>query len=600
MVRKDAKTQRIDTQGRGFVSSRLCVLIRPCQAISLLAILLFLLSATPVRAQQEPSDSAQAVIDSLLREVQELKLKELVMQNALEASGEQARMDSLRQAEQKQRIDSLRKTTPGVPLIIGGDTLLHVYASFGGEDAVHRVANIQHKILQTGKSLTMTTDSMHIFESEFSADIMSGEQVIMNVSDLDGLWQGMTRLELAEENMAIISAEIGRLHAEYGLKAKLKGFGWAIFLIVVQILFFILTARFIRHLRRRIISGFDGKVHSLVIKGYELLNVHQSKRILLLLTRVLQVLLVVVQLIISLPLLFSIFPETEKFTWNMINYVWTPLRDIALSAIFYFPNMVKIAVILYVVHWLLKAIRHVADEIGAGNLRIEGFYEDWAAPTYQIIRIFVVAFTLVVIWPWLPGSESGIFKGVSIFVAALFSLGSTTTIGNLISGIIITYMRPFVEGDYVRIDGREGVVVEKNAFITRLKDIKGNIVTVPNNSILSQQTVNYTAALRHGEGSIIHSDFTFTYVVPRETIESYLLEAAARCTMLLKEPAPFVLITALEDFYTRYEINAYTRETERLYAVYSELHHHIVDVFSEHHLNPTSSHFVSVKENKDY
>ena len=168
-------------------------------------------------------------------------------------------------------------------------------------------------------------------------------------------------------------------------------------------------------------------------------------------------------------------------------------------------------------------------------------------PTYHIIRIFVVAFTLVVVWPLLPGSESGVFKGVSIFVAALFSLGSTTTIGNLISGIIITYMRPFLVGDYVRIDNREGVVVEKNAFITRLKDIKGNIVTVPNNSILSQQTVNYSAALRHGQGTIIHTDFTFTYVVPRATIETYLLEAADRCDLLLKEPKPFVLVTALED-----------------------------------------------------
>jgi small-conductance mechanosensitive channel len=207
---------------------------------------------------------------------------------------------------------------------------------------------------------------------------------------------------------------------------------------------------------------------------------------------------------------------------------------------------------------------------------------------------------LVVIWPLLPGSESGVFKGVSIFVAALFSLGSTTTIGNLISGIIITYMRPFLIGDFVRIDGREGVVVEKNAFITRLKDIKGNIVTVPNNSILSQQTVNYSAALRHGEGTIVHSDFTFTYVVPRETIEQYLLEGAARCERLMKDPKPFVLVTALEDFYTRYEINAYTQEAEQLFEVYSELHKHIVDVFREHHLNPTSSHFVSVKENKDY
>ena len=549
---------------------------------------------------EETVDSAQLMIDSLNRELQQMKLQEIMMREALDKSGETARQDSIRRAEQKRRIDSLRQVTPGVPLIINGDTLLYVYANVGGEDATNRVASIERKILQIGKSLTMTTDSMHIFESEYMTDIMSGEIVIMRVSDLDGLWQGLSRQELAEKNMNIISAKINSLHAEYGLKAKLQGLGWAVFLIVVQIVFFVLTARFIRHLRKRIIAGFNGKIHSLVIKGYELWNVHQTKRLLLLATRFLQVLLVVLQLIISLPLLFSIFPETEKFTWKMINYIWEPLRDIMLSLINYFPNLVKIVVIIYVVRWLLKGIRHITDEITAGRLKIDKFYEDWAQPTYQIIRIFVIAFTVVVIWPWLPGSESGIFKGVSIFVAALFSLGSTTTIGNLISGIIITYMRPFLVGDYVRIDNREGVVVEKNAFITRLKDIKGNIVTVPNNSILSQQTVNYSAALRHGKGSIIHSDFTFTYVVPRETIEKYLLEAAGRCELLLKDPAPFVLITALEDFYTRYEINAYTRETERLFAVYSELHHHIVDVFREHQLNPTSSHFVSVKENKDY
>ncbi len=551
-------------------------------------------------AVQAQTDSTRLMIDSLTRELKEMKLKEMLMQEALEQSGETARMDSLRQAEQKQRIDSLRQTTPGVPLIIDGDTLLVVYASLGGESPVRRVESLQYKILQLGKSLKMTTDTMHIFESEYTADIMSGELVMMRVSDLDGLWHGMTRRQLAEENMRVISQAIEALQNEYGLEAKLEGLGWAVLVIVAQIVLLMLTFRLIRRLRRKILSGFSGKIKPVVAKGYEVLNILQWKRLLLMLTRGLLVMLVVIQLFISLPLLFSIFPETEKFTWKMINYVWSPLRDIVVSMVGFFPNLVKIVVIIYVVHWILRALRHVANELQSGRLKIEGFYEDWAMPTYHIIRIFVVAFTLVVVWPLLPGSESGVFKGVSIFVAALFSLGSTTTIGNLISGIIITYMRPFLVGDYVRIDNREGVVVEKNAFITRLKDIKGNIVTVPNNSILSQQTVNYSAALRHGQGTIIHTDFTFTYVVPRATIETYLLEAADRCDLLLKEPKPFVLVTALEDFYTRYELNGYTQDAEQLFEVYSDLHKHIVDVFREHQLNPTSSHFVSIKQNKDY
>jgi small-conductance mechanosensitive channel len=485
-----------------------------------------------------------------------------------------------------------------VPLIIEGDTLLYIYTSLGGDDPAHRVESVARKVTQIGKSLKLTTDSMHIFVSEYTDDVMCGEVVIVRVSDLDGLWNGMSRRELAEEYLRILSLEIERLHADYGLKAKLTGLGWAVFLIVVQVLFFILTARFIRYLRHLIIEGVDGRMKPLVIKGYELMNIHQVKRILLFLTRVLQVFLVLLQLFISLPLLFSIFPETEKFTWNMINYVWSPLRDMVISIVRYFPNLVKIAVIVYVVRWVLKGLHHISDEIAVGHLKIDRFYQDWAQPTYHIIRIFVVAFTLVVIWPLLPGSESGVFKGVSIFVAALFSLGSTTTIGNLISGIIITYMRPFLVGDFVRIGDQEGEVVEKNAFITRLRDIKGNLVTVPNNSILSQQTVNYTAAARDGKGSIVHSTFTFTYHVPRETVETYLLEGAARCKLLEKNPKPFVLYTALEDFYTQYEINGYTKETARLFAVYSELHRNIIDVFHEHNLDPTSSHFIKVQEVK--
>ena len=546
----------------------------------------------------QEQDSVQLRMDSLQRELQEMKMKELVLRNALDESGRGVREDSLRKAEQKHRIDSLRKVTPGVPLVIEGDTLLYIYTSLGGDDPAHRVESVARKVTQIGKSLKLTTDSMHIFVSEYTDDVMCGEVVIVRVSDLDGLWNGMSRRELAEEYLRILSLEMERLHADYGLKAKLTGLGWAVFLIVVQVLFFILTARFIRYLRHLIIEGVDGRMKPFVIKGYELMNIHQVKRILLFLTRVLQVFLVLLQLFISLPLLFSIFPETEKFTWNMINYVWSPLRDMVISIVRYFPNLVKIAVIVYVVRWVLKGLHHISDEIAVGHLKIDRFYQDWAQPTYHIIRIFVVAFTLVVIWPLLPGSESGVFKGVSIFVAALFSLGSTTTIGNLISGIIITYMRPFLVGDFVRIGDQEGEVVEKNAFITRLRDIKGNLVTVPNNSILSQQTVNYTAAARDGKGSIVHSTFTFTYHVPRETVEAYLLEGAARCELLEKNPKPFVLYTALEDFYTQYEINGYTKETARLFAVYSELHRNIIDVFHEHNLDPTSSHFIKVQEVK--
>ena len=562
----------------------------------LLLWLLMLPFPSMAQEQEQKIDSVQFTMDSLRHELQALQMEKLLMQHQLDITGQTAREDSMRQAHRRQHIDSLRQITPGVPVIVSGDTLFIVYAPLGGEDASHRVENIERKVLQIGKSLRTTTDSVHVFDSELTSDVMCGEVVLVRVSDLDGLWNGTDRRQLAVEHARIIQVKIEQMQEEYGLKAKLYGIGAALVLIVVQIIFFRLTMRFINWIRREIITGLRGRLRSLVFKDYVLLNVEQCKRILLILSRGLQVALIMLQLFISLPLLFSIFPETEKFTWNMINYVWSPLKDIFLSFVFYFPNLVKILVIIFVVRWVLKVIKHMSNEIEVGHLKIEQFYQDWAQPTYQIIRIFIIAFSLIVIWPLLPGSDSGIFKGVSIFVAALFSLGSTASIGNLISGIIITYMRPFQVGDYVQIGDREGTVIEKNAFITRLRDIKENVITVPNNSILSQSTVNYTAAVRQAGGTIVHSDFTFTYKVFREQIEPLLLEAAGRCQLLLKTPPPFVLVTQLEDFYTRYQINAYTQESQRLFEVYSELHKHILDVFRENNLEPTSSHFIKVNQ----
>ena len=559
-----------------------------------LLLLCLLLPVVGMAAQAEEPDSVQLQMDSLHREIQSLQLEKMLMQHRLDSTGQSAREDSLRQAQRRQQVDSLRQVTPGVPVVVTGDTLFTVYASLGGEDAKHRVEAIERKIVQIGKSLRTTTDSVHVFDGELTSDVMCGEAVLVRVSDLDGLWNGMSRQQLATTHARIIQVKIEQLQEEYGLKAKLYGVGAAVVLIVLQILFFQLTTRFINWIRREIAGGLRGRLRSLVFKDYELLNVEQGKRILFILSRVLQTALILLQLFISLPLLFSIFPETEKFTWNMINYVWSPLRDMFLSFVYYFPNLVKIGVIIFVVRWVLRAIKHMSDEIEAGRLKIDRFYQDWAQPTYQIIRIFILAFTVIVIWPLLPGSDSGIFKGVSIFVAALFSLGSTASIGNLISGIIITYMRPFQVGDYVQIGDREGTVIEKNAFITRLRDIKENIITVPNNSILSQSTVNYTEAVRQAGGTIVHSDFTFTYKVFREQIEPLLLEAASRCQLIMKTPPPFVLVTQLEDFYTRYQINAYTTESRRLFKVYSELHKNILDVFRENNLEPTSSHFVKV------
>ena len=236
-----------------------------------LIFLLFLL--LPLMAVAQEPDSAQLVMDSLKRELQELRLKEIIMQHALDSTGQSAREDSLRLVRRKMHIDSLKSITPGVPVIVEKDTLFILYASLGGEGPVHRAEDITYKILQLGKSLRTTTDTLTVFNSELTSDVMSGQFVLVPVSDLDGLWAGMSRQELAHVYMGIIDKKIKKMQAEYGLQAKLRGMTWAAALIVLQIVFFVLTARFTGWMRKEIMDGLRGRMKPLVVKGYELLFV---------------------------------------------------------------------------------------------------------------------------------------------------------------------------------------------------------------------------------------------------------------------------------------------------------------------------------------
>ena len=565
--------------------------------LSLLSLPMQAQEAEPEAAVEEQlTDPRDSVINALTRQIQEMRLTEILMQEQLEQTAMTAREDSLRKIHRQQRIDSLRQVTPGVPVIVDEDTLLLLYASRGGATPERRAKEAIDKIEKLGKSLTFNIDSMYVFDSELSSDIMSGDVVLLSLSDLDGMWQGKTRGELAEDYLGVIRAKVEELQEDYGLRAKLMGVLFAVLIIIVQIILIRLTLLLFRRLYKRIVWAMRTWIRPFVFKGYELLNTRNAARILLLLARILFWIVVLLQLFISIPLLFSIFPETQELTYKLLGYVWDPLKDIGLGIVSYIPNLIKIIIIIICFRYLIRGIHYVANEIAEGHIKLDGFYADWAIPTFQILRALIWCFAVVMIWPLLPSSDSEVFKGVSVFVGLVFSLGSTAIVGNIVSGIVITYMRPFKIGDFVKINGIEGEVVEKTAFVTRLRTTKNEIVTVPNSAIMSSEAVNYSSAAEQRKGVIIHTEVTIGYSVPRETVENLLLEAALSCTKLQKKPAPFVRVRALEDFYVRYEINAYTLNSLQLSACYSELHKAILDHFFEAGVEIMSPHFKAERD----
>jgi small-conductance mechanosensitive channel len=283
---------------------------------------------------------------------------------------------------------------------------------------------------------------------------------------------------------------------------------------------------------------------------------------------------------------------TKDLASTLFGYILTPLKNIFFGTIGYIPNLITIIVILFVTRYVIRGLKFFSVQIQKGKLVIPGFYVDWAEPTFNILRVLIYAFTVAIIYPYLPGSDSRIFQGVSVFVGIIFSLGSSSAIGNLVAGLVITYMRPFKIGDRIQIQTNIGFVVEKTLMVVRIKTHKNEYITFPNMMILSSSIINFnTSSDEDEEGLVLHADITFGYSTPWQTVHKVLIGAALATTHVQKTPKPFVLQTALDDFYACYQINLYTKKVDKVPAIYSELYENIQNGFREEGLDMTAAHF---------
>jgi small-conductance mechanosensitive channel len=560
----------------------------------LLPLIATICCAWTVYAQANASnDSLTTKDDSLVRElrmqIQELKLQSILMQERLEDSGKSAREDSLRQALRRARIDSLRNIIQGVPLVVEGDTLFRLYDRKGGMMPEERVHNINEAIMESGKSIKLIPDSVYVFEGDYTTDIMAGTNVIMSVTDNDAIWQNTTRQELGAEYCVIIKNKINELHDEYGMQQKLKGLLYAAVILLILFILIRITNWCYRHWRLRIVRFVMKRVRPLTVKYYEVLNTRRIGIVFLTIFNVLRYFIIFLLLFFCIPILFSIFPETESLAFRIIGYVWNPFVGIVKSVVGFLPKFIQIVVIIICFRYLVKGIRYLMNEIGAGRLKITGFYADWAEPTYFILRVLCYSFMFVMIWPLLPSSNSEVFQGVSVFIGIIVSLGSSSIIGNVMAGMVMTYMRPFHVGDFIKYGDTEGFVIEKTMLVTRIRTRKNDVITIPNSNLMTSQTSNYTFAAQNF-GIVVHTKVTIGYDVRWQEIRQLLLDAAHATKGLRQHPEPFVLVTALDDYYVEYEVNAYTNQYEKLSLIYSELHHNILDSFHSNGVEIMSPH----------
>jgi small-conductance mechanosensitive channel len=333
-------------------------------------------------------------------------------------------------------------------------------------------------------------------------------------------------------------------------------------------------------------------IPNLTIKKYRILETTQVLNVLYLLLKILTWVVLFFEFFLTVPLVFSLFEPTQELAVTLFGYVLAPLETLVLDLIAYIPNLITIVIFIAIARYTVRSLKFFAVRIEQKKLVIPGFYPEWAQPTFNILRFIIYAFTVAVIYPYLPGSDSRVFQGVSVFVGIVISLGSSSAIGNLVAGIVLTYMRPFTIGDRIQIQGVTGFVVEKSPIVTRIKTHKNEYVTFPNIMVLNSSITNYhTSTIGDEDGLILNAEITFGYATPWQKVHELLIEGALRSPSILKEPRPFVLQLSLEDFYARYQINAYTKDVDRVPAIYSELFENIQNCFREAGLDMTASHF---------
>ena len=545
------------------------------------------------------NDSDSVRMADMKKELEEARLSEANMRMEMEQMRLKAfAADSVKLAQQRVRIDSLRQFTPGVPVVVEGDTLFYLYTKRGGYTPLQRAEMIDAAIMQLGKRFTLHPDSVYIESSDIVTDLMYGNKVIASFTDQDGLWEGRSREQLATDKRKIVVQKLKELKEEHSLWQLGKRILYFVLVLAGQYLLFWLTGWLFRKLKVRIQKLKDTRLKPISIQNYELLDTQRQVNLLIFLSNLLRYVIMLLQLLITVPLLFAIFPQTKGLAYQIFSYIWNPIKNILVGIVDYIPNLFAILIICFAVKYLVRLVHYLSREVEAGRLKFGGFYPDWAMPTYHIIRFLLYAFMIAMIYPYLPGAKNGVFQGISVFVGLIISLGSSTVIGNVIAGLVITYMRPFKLGDRIQLNDTTGNVIEKTPLVTRIKTPKNEVVTIPNSFIMSSHTVNYSASARE-YGLIIHSEVTIGYDVPWRQVHQLLIEAALNTPGVIDDPRPFVLETSLSDWYPVYQINAYIREADKLAQIYSDLHQNIQDRFNEAGVEIMSPHYMAMRDGNE-
>lgn len=487
----------------------------------------------------------------------------------------------------------------GFPVMLDGKPLFFIrrgVSSFSAEERANAITRRIERIAQND-SIPVENLTIEQLPDDNSLYLSVDQEVILTVTEGDAKAYRSTPEVLAQQALQKIQLAITQYRQDRKPEQLLKNI---IYTVIATFAFLIISFAVIK------ISGklfpFIRRLIESLTPGIQIGNVEiiSSSKISFFWLRVLRI----IRFFVLFLLLFNyttfvlrLFPWTRVFGESILGYFSQSLELVLSSIGQYLPNAFIIAIIIFITYYLIRLIKPFFTAIERGTLVIPGFYTDWAKPTYNLLLVIIIAIAAIVAFPYLPGFDSPAFRGVSVFLGLLLSLGSTSAIANVIGGIILIYTRAFRIGDHIQIGDVIGDLIEKNFLVIRICTPTNKIITIPNSSLLSSNVINFSISSRElNRNLIIQTTITLGYDLPWRKAHKTLIEAALETEHILKEPAPFVLQTSLDNFYISYQLNAYTNQPNLMVIIYSELHQNIQDKCNEAGIEILSPSYTSLRD----
>jgi small-conductance mechanosensitive channel len=468
------------------------------------------------------------------------------------------------------------------PVKLDGNELFFV-RGIASYPADLRASTIEKRIQKVASESSVPADSVFIVPFDDRQAIYAGKELILNVYDLDAKSEGVSQVQLAGVYQHKIISAISLYRSERTSASLLKNSLYAsaavVLLIVILFVFLRLISRINLALQKRIksrIEQVENQSYNLIRSGH-LWNAFHA------LFSVLKVIITIIIIAVFLEYMLGLFPWTNELATGAFKLILNPLISLGSGFIHFLPGLIFISILFIITRYILKLIRLFFTGVQEGAISIKSLEPDTAMPTYKIFRLVLIATAVIIAYPYIPGSGSDAFKGVSVFFGILISLGSSSFIGNVIAGYTLIYRGAFKIGDRVKVNDHAGFVEEQKLLVTRLRSYKNEEIIIPNSELLNSSIINYNVYAK-GPGIILHSTVGIGYETPWRKVEAMLKLAADRTEGLLKEPSPFVHVQALGDFAVTYQVNAYCNDVLKMYFIYSGLHQHILDVFNENNV----------------